>query len=154
MQVTAAAANTGRRDFDTDERQKELFVATTPECRLLFSIRGLLLEFLRGEWIGDAIFALRPAEQIDLPTAHATERERRRFSGDFTHDRLGANGAGRRSDHDFSLDPLDFLSLDFDADFDSVDFDSDFEEPLSAFSPFDLAGVPSEAFLSASAAFL
>ena len=102
-----------------------------------------------------AIFALRPAKQIDLPAALATERERRRFFGDFRQNRLRANRTGRRSDHDFSLDPLDFLPLDFDEDFDfGSTFDSDFEELLSDFSPFDFADVPSEAFLSASAAFL
>jgi hypothetical protein len=63
--------------------------------------------------------------------------------------------------HPPDFPPLDFAPPDFSEegfdsveDLDSADFDSDFAEPLSDFSPLDFAEAPSDAFVSASAAFL
>jgi hypothetical protein len=128
-----------------------MFVSRTPQGGLVFRRRGFF-EPARIQRLDDAILALRPAKQVNLPAAIAAERQRRGPCAALDCEEFRADGASYRRDHEVSLEPLDFplpfAGLDF-----ASDFDSDFAA-LFDFSPFDFDEVPSDAFLSASAAFL
>jgi hypothetical protein len=127
------------------------------------------LQWVELQWVeglDDGVFPQRPTQQVDLPATLAAKRKDFGVADVVLNDRLRANGASRLANHASPSDNRhacgavvrmnlhrsrtqslaavfvsDFLVSDFVSDFDS-DFDS------------DLVLLLSEAFLSASAAFL
>jgi hypothetical protein len=134
---------------------------------LFWNVRDFRVNLLRIERIDDGIFTDRPTQQVDLPATLTAKREDLRGANVVLNDCLRANGAGRLANHVspstkdtasgnavrmfFDRRPLKPLSVQslaaaFVSDFLVSDFVSDFD------SDFPL--LLSEAFLSASAAFL